>query len=177
MAEEDLTKAKADAVALEWVPAFDEALTGVETKAADAATARTRATDAAALYAKALEHKARHKRAATATISGVAAVDAAEGALRARKRVSLLAAIITDVERHTVAARLKVPDTTAMETARDRYLDAEKAADALRELYDDIQKKEARQCRLEKALEKAVAAIPKTCPTCGQSLPPISTSK
>lgn len=73
--------------------------------------------------------------------------------------------------------RQRIPDTTSFEDAIVRYRDISGRAASLRTLVIEARDKETELCRRENELKKAEAAVPKTCPTCGQSSPQISTSK
>lgn len=175
--EEDLTAAKCEADGLAWVPGFADAVNVLADKETRWAVAASRAARFRELLLSIQAYQAACERATRANSRGLIMAKCGETAVNAANRVESLKKLVDVAKVYQRAASVVVPSFTLIEEIAQRYRDAAVEALAVRALVKDIKEKETILCQRKEELKKAEAAVPKVCPTCGQSLPPTSICK
>lgn len=170
--EENLTKAKREADASSWAVACDAALVVLEQKYATANTAARRAAacrEAVATvdtHQAAADHARRHAAAADALLA------LARTARTQRDQTARLENAINTATKAAVGASAKELDFKPVSVACRAAVEARNRLDRLSTLIEAATNKQRILCQKETALknaeEVALAAQPKTCPTCGQ---------
>ena len=175
VAEEELTKAKGEVDDTAWAIECDEYLTKVEQAYGDAYAAAGRAEKcrgvvrAVGKYREVLE-TARGRAKALHALK-----QRAEAAITARDVADRLRHAITTAVDAGKKTDMPVPDFTPVHRATKMYVTANKRRNELESLLDEIDEREETVCHRENQLKIALEAMPRTCPTCGQSLPRTST--
>jgi hypothetical protein len=169
VAEEDLTHAKAALVRLKWVPEADADLLAVE--AAEVVTVNL-AARGRVVRILAAEVRTHHKAAAAAHKRHVGAEKVLEAGLEARTKAlgaaNLRRTIAAVVETKDLAD-IYIPPITPMASAHTAQRTAWLRADSLSAALTHVLKEKATLCQRKKDYEKAQAACPAVCPTCGAS--------
>lgn len=176
-AEEELSTAKKEFDSLAWVPGFEAAVAVVEEAECRHAAAATQAATVATLATSAALHQRRHKAAVGAAEAGQAMVVAGRAAVAARGQATALLRLLETAWATGTEATEAVPDTAAVEAARDAAVAAVKKSNALQALLRDIKVKRTAWVKAGEALVAAKRKVPNVCPTCGVSLQATSTSR
>lgn len=175
VAEENLTTAKANAEDTKWAVECGEALSIVERKYGDAYAAAGRAVQARAAYEAVVTHQAVVKRAQGRVRAMRPLFTRAEAARALRKdhqRVFLAIVAAEKAEKVVSASEL---DFGPVRRAAGVYSKTKFRIGKLERLIKLIEVYEERLCQKRIKLQKKRAALPKSCPTCGASLPQTST--
>lgn len=170
VAEENLTKAKAEHDNLAWVPVFAADLDVVNTTEADFNKKAARAATCGTLLQTVVKYQSVAENAADAATRGRVLTETGEKALITQKRAEMLRNLINTTMQYETAAAMVVPGTDDIETAFTCYKETANRGKALRNLIDNIYRKGDELCRLKEELKIAKAAVPEQCPTCGRSL-------
>ena len=175
-AEEGLTEAKEEADGLAWVADADKALRGVEAAYGDAYAAAGRAVGLRQYREAATQHRAHLGALRDRADAATALFKRADVALDARRVADSLRYNRQQAANAREKADLPVPNFDPVTAAARRAVTTRNRIKALEKLVAEIQEKETTVCQTQKTLDAARKAIPRSCPTCGQSLPPTSTS-
>ena len=169
-AETHLATAKARYDELNWVPEYESAVQSVEAAFDLYNSTKNRANNAAVTVQAVRQHRATFTGAHAAAKLGHAAICAGTRALQVQGQACLLGQLVVRVRGLAAQLTAPVPPIHDVETAYSKYSQAVAHGKAIQAIISDVRDKEAALCRAEKELEAATKAVPKRCPTCGQSL-------
>lgn len=173
LAEGELTTANQDYAALAWVPEFEAAVSAVEAAETRHTAIADKAAKAAGAVRGMLTYQATSARATAAATAGRTAVCAGTKALDLQRRAGLLSRLAGRAREFALRLSAPVPPVKPMEEAFGRYTDLVASRKILEGLVSCIKEKETELCQAKDELRVAKAALPKLCPTCGQSVWPI----
>lgn len=168
--KEEHAKAVQQHEAMAWAPRFSEELAVVEAAEAEFEGKRIRTANVAGILATVETLAPAIESARDAATRGQIMVECGELAVKAQGRANLLDRLVREATQQAAAIKKAPPTTKALEEAAAQYNTLASRRTSLANLIEDAQGKEKTLCRLELELKQAEKAVPKVCPTCGQSL-------
>jgi len=170
MAEETLAREKEAYEGFKWLPAYVEELEGLEELEATHTAAVDRAAAVEGLVDTAVDAENTLLTASDAADAGASMVEAGLAAVAVSGRVAALKQLIQTAYEKSKKIEGDIPDDGVLRTLVARWRSVDDQRIELAALIKHIKEKEAALCQAEKTLKQKEEAIPKKCPTCGQSL-------
>lgn len=169
---ERLTKAKAAAKELEWVPAVVGRFSELQALEADATAIAQKRAALASLIGAATSCRETRDRASNALLGAKKWLSAGVRHRKSAKTAKILGTLVRQLERIEKVKRNAVPDISAMTALRAKCDAVAERRRNLELIVDELRTARRERCRIEERLAAAARAEsklrPPTCKTCGQ---------